>query len=285
MNIVSTGPVAYFQGRIDHMLHCSFLYDRFARRLLASLDAIDPRKNHVVVVQTRSLTRIDSGGWHDCGVADTGFHHFDRPLELAGNGPVSVRLAYMKGLLFMAMEYPDPDRGKNPFEDESITRAYGPSLAMLLLQRMWDTYDSLSLLLWLYPADLPPELPPDELLTSWAKQLAAVNGALRGLIATTGAEYIHRRDMEAGGQDDHLDDMYGVHGLLHDTDRLLDELQSQRDDKKLSTWASYRDHLDFIRNKLESTMYFIKTGMEIAENETTGMTEIRGENGTRGWRF
>ncbi|KIX92089.1 uncharacterized protein Z520_12173 [Fonsecaea multimorphosa CBS 102226] len=270
MDFVATSPEAYFQGRVDHMLHVSFLSDQFYQALLSGRNAVDRRRNHVVVVPARSIVSIDFRTWHNGGTADTGFHHFDRPAELAGNGPVSVRLAHWGGLLFMAVEFSGPDRGINPLQDEEITNTYGPACLMKLLKKMWETYDSLSLLLWLYPATLPDELPPGRLLDSWSRQLDAVHGALAASMTGTASEYLHQRVMEAAKgdeyvQDANIDDVYEVIGLHRKTDVFLNALRVERDvDNRLRIWVSYRDDLSFLLAKMEKCMYLMKGNMEMA---------------------
>ncbi|OAL27448.1 hypothetical protein AYO20_09799 [Fonsecaea nubica] len=270
MDFVATSPEAYFQGRVDHMLHCSFLSDQFSQGLLSSRDAIDPRRNHVVVVPIDSLVSIELDSWHDGGIADTGFHHFDRIGEMAGWGPVSVRLAYLDGLLFMAIEFPSPDRGCHPLQDESITNAYGPESVVKLLKKMWETYDSLSLLLWLYPADLPTEMSPGGLLDSWSHQLDAVHGALTASMTRTASDYLEQRieEVTKGNeyvQDANIDEVYEVIGLHRKTDVFLNALRMERGvDSRVKIWGSYRDDLSLLRAKMERSMYFMKSNLEKA---------------------
>ncbi|OAP54597.1 hypothetical protein AYL99_11045 [Fonsecaea erecta] len=270
MDFVATSPEAYFQGRIDHSLHCDFLSDHFTQGFLSSRNAIDLKRNYVVVVPANSVTSLGLGSWHDGGLADTGFHHYDRPTELADDGPVSVRLAKANGLLFIAVEFPGPGRGLNPLQDESIITAYGPPSVVKLLKRLWETYDSLSLLLWLYPAELADEIPPGSLLDSWSRQLGAIHGALTTSMMGTASDYLGQRVTEVAkgdeyAHDESIDEMYEIIGLHCKTDVFLQALQSEQVvENKLRIWITYRDELSFLRDKMNRRMHLMKTRLDMA---------------------
>ncbi|EXJ61239.1 uncharacterized protein A1O5_12031 [Cladophialophora psammophila CBS 110553] len=251
------------------MLQCSFLSDLYDRGLLPSRSAIDFRQNHVTIVPASSIIDIDPRVWRNGGFADTGFQHFDRPVELAGNGPVSIRLATFNDLFFLAIEYANTDesyRGINPLQDMSIINRYGPVSVVKLLKQMWEIYDSLGLLLLKYTAETPPEK-----MDLSSQQLGAVHGALATAMMNTASECLNRRIMEVAkgdeyAQDPNIEDMFEVIGLHHKAEVFLKALRGEAEiENKVRIWQSYRDDVSFLRAKVEKCLYFMKSNVDVVD--------------------